>query len=121
MRGRVGRGAEQSYCILLSSYKLSSDGKTRLKTMVDTSDGFKIAEVDLKLRGPGNIMGTQQSGVLNLKIADVVKDSQILQKARHMAIETINDDPALVKPRNENLNKVISGLRKNMGIWSNIS
>lgn len=121
LRGRVGRGAEQSYCILLSSYKLSSDGKTRLKTMVDTSDGFKIAEVDLKLRGPGNIMGTQQSGVLNLKIADVVKDSQILQKARQMAIETINDDPALVKPRNENLNKVISGLRKNMGIWSNIS
>lgn len=121
LRGRVGRGAEQSYCILLSSYKLSSDGKTRLKTMVDTSDGFKIAEVDLKLRGPGNIMGTQQSGVLNLKIADVVKDSQILQKARQMAIETINDDPALVKPRNENLNKVISGLRKTMGIWSNIS
>ncbi|WP_440881502.1 ATP-dependent DNA helicase RecG [Tenacibaculum sp. C7A-26P2] len=121
LRGRVGRGAEQSYCILLSSYKLSSDGKTRLKTMVDTSDGFKIAEVDLKLRGPGNIMGTQQSGVLNLKIADVVKDSQILHKARHMAIETINDDPALAKSRNEILNKVISGLRKNMGIWSNIS
>eukprot|EP01090_Pellita_catalonica_P003274 TRINITY_DN1293_c0_g1_i4.p1 TRINITY_DN1293_c0_g1~~TRINITY_DN1293_c0_g1_i4.p1 ORF type:complete len:675 (+),score=108.73 TRINITY_DN1293_c0_g1_i4:1289-3313(+) len=81
LRGRVGRGAEQSYCILLSSYKLSSDGKTRLQTMVETTDGFKIAEVDLKLRGPGNIMGTQQSGVLNLKIADVVKDSPILHVA----------------------------------------
>ena len=75
LRGRVGRGADQSYCILLSSFKLSAEGKTRLKTMVDTTDGFKIAEVDLKLRGPGNLMGTQQSGVLNLKIADVVKDT----------------------------------------------
>ena len=81
LRGRVGRGGEQSYCILLSSYKLSSDSKTRLQTMVETTDGFKIAEVDLKLRGPGNIMGTQQSGVLNLKIADVVKDTAILHKA----------------------------------------
>ncbi len=72
LRGRVGRGADQSYCILLSSFKLSAEGKTRLETMVETTDGFKIAEVDLKLRGPGNIMGTQQSGVLNLKIADVV-------------------------------------------------
>ena len=74
LRGRVGRGADQSYCILLTSFKLSAEAKTRLKTMVETSDGFKIAEVDLKLRGPGNIMGTQQSGVLNLKIADVIKD-----------------------------------------------
>ncbi|CAM1362978.1 ATP-dependent DNA helicase RecG [Tenacibaculum xiamenense] len=121
LRGRVGRGAEQSFCILLSSYKLSSDGKTRLKTMVDTSDGFKIAEVDLKLRGPGNIMGTQQSGVLNLKIADVVKDSPILHVARKTAIETINDDPALAKPENDRLNKIISQLRKKTGIWSNIS
>ncbi len=78
LRGRVGRGADQSYCILLSDVKLSDDAKTRLKTMVETSDGFKIAEVDLKLRGPGNIMGTQQSGVLNLKIADIVKDTSIL-------------------------------------------
>ncbi|SEB38543.1 ATP-dependent DNA helicase RecG [Tenacibaculum sp. MAR_2009_124] len=121
LRGRVGRGAEQSYCILLSSYKLSSDGKTRLKTMVDTSDGFKIAEVDLKLRGPGNIMGTQQSGVLNLKIADIVKDSPILHVARKTAIDTINDDPALAKPENSSLEKIISRLRKKTGIWSNIS
>ncbi|MGG8496766.1 ATP-dependent DNA helicase RecG [Tenacibaculum sp. TC6] len=121
LRGRVGRGAEQSYCILLSSFKLSSDGKTRLQTMVDTSDGFKIAEVDLKLRGPGNIMGTQQSGVLNLKIADVVKDSSILYSARKTAIEVMNDDPGLAKPENSSLNKVVSQLRKKTGIWSNIS
>ena len=100
LRGRVGRGADQSYCVLLSSFKLSSEAKTRLKTMVETSDGFKIAEVDLKLRGPGNMMGTQQSGVLNLKIADVVKDTSILYKARNAAIEILQDDPNLLKPSN---------------------
>ncbi|CAM1347919.1 ATP-dependent DNA helicase RecG [Tenacibaculum crassostreae] len=121
LRGRVGRGAEQSYCILLSSYKLSSDGKTRLQTMVETSDGFKIAEVDLKLRGPGNIMGTQQSGVLNLKIADVVKDSPILYKARQIAINLLQDDPNLSKPENLSLQKTYENLRKTSGIWSNIS
>lgn len=121
LRGRVGRGAEQSYCILLSSYKLSSDGKTRLQTMVETSDGFKIAEVDLKLRGPGNIMGTQQSGVLNLKIADVVKDSPILHKARQIAINLLQDDPNLSKPENLSLQKTYEKLRKTSGIWSNIS
>lgn len=121
LRGRVGRGAEQSYCILLSSYKLSSDGKTRLQTMVETTDGFKIAEVDLKLRGPGNIMGTQQSGVLNLKIADVVKDSPILHKARQVAINILQEDPALGKPENEKLLKTYSQLQKKAGIWSNIS
>ncbi|MDY0779425.1 ATP-dependent DNA helicase RecG [Tenacibaculum sp. IB213877] len=121
LRGRVGRGAEQSYCILLTSYELSSDAKTRLKTMVDTSDGFKIAEVDLKLRGPGNIMGTQQSGVLNLKIADVVKDSPILYKARQTAIQLLNDDPELSKPQNAPILKRFSLLQKRSGIWSNIS
>lgn len=121
LRGRVGRGAEQSYCILLSSYKLSSDGKTRLQTMVETTDGFKIAEVDLKLRGPGNIMGTQQSGVLNLKIADVVKDSPILHKARQVAINILQEDSALGKPENEKLLKTYSQLQKKAGIWSNIS
>lgn len=121
LRGRVGRGAEQSYCILLSSYKLSSDGKTRLQTMVETSDGFKIAEVDLKLRGPGNIMGTQQSGVLNLKIADVVKDSPILHIARKAAINLLQEDPNLSKTKNSNLLKTYEKLRKTSGIWSNIS
>ncbi|MCF2874212.1 MULTISPECIES: ATP-dependent DNA helicase RecG [unclassified Tenacibaculum] len=121
LRGRVGRGAEQSYCILLSSYKLSSDGKTRLQTMVDTTDGFKIAEVDLKLRGPGNIMGTQQSGVLNLKIADVVKDSPILHVARQMAIKVLQEDPALSKPEHRGVLKTYTQLQKTSGLWSNIS
>ncbi|CAL2074528.1 ATP-dependent DNA helicase RecG [Tenacibaculum sp. 190524A02b] len=121
LRGRVGRGAEQSYCILLSSYKLSSDGKTRLQTMVETSDGFKIAEVDLKLRGPGNIMGTQQSGVLNLKIADVVKDSPILFQARKTAIDVISNDPTLSNTENASLKATYMQLQKKTGIWSNIS
>ncbi|WP_299157186.1 ATP-dependent DNA helicase RecG [uncultured Tenacibaculum sp.] len=121
LRGRVGRGAEQSYCILLSSYKLSSDGKTRLQTMVETTDGFKIAEVDLKLRGPGNIMGTQQSGVLNLKIADVVKDTAILHKARQTAITVLQEDAGLSKPKHEGLLKVYTQLQKTSGLWSKIS
>ena len=93
LRGRVGRGAEQSYCILMSSFKLSADAKIRLETMVSSSDGFYIADVDLKLRGPGNLMGTQQSGVLNLRIADIVKDGAILKKARSLAIDVINQRP----------------------------
>ncbi|WP_299053639.1 ATP-dependent DNA helicase RecG [uncultured Polaribacter sp.] len=121
LRGRVGRGADQSYCILLSSYKLSEEGKTRLKTMVDTTDGFKIAEVDLKLRGPGNIMGTQQSGVLNLKIADIVKDSKILVAARNTAISLLQDDDNLSKPENSNIKKTFIQLVKTSKIWSEIS
>jgi len=121
LRGRVGRGADQSYCILLSSYKLSEEGKTRLKTMVDTTDGFKIAEVDLKLRGPGNLMGTQQSGVLNLKIADVVKDSKILAAARNTAIAVLEEDGNLSKPENANIKKAYTELSKHSKIWSNIS
>jgi len=89
LRGRVGRGADQSYCILMTSHKLSTEAKTRLETMVATNDGFEIAEVDLKLRGPGDIMGTQQSGVLNLKIADIVKDNDILKTARYHAIQLL--------------------------------
>ena len=121
LRGRVGRGADQSYCILLSSYKLSEEGKTRLKTMVDTTDGFKIAEVDLKLRGPGNLMGTQQSGVLNLKIADVVKDSKILVAARNTAIAVLQEDGNLSQPANSNIKKAYVALSKNSKIWSEIS
>ena len=121
LRGRVGRGADQSYCVLLSSYKLSEEGKTRLKTMVETTDGFKIAEVDLKLRGPGNLMGTQQSGVLNLKIADVVKDTQILVAARNTAISLLQEDGNLSKPENAPINKAYLELSKTSKIWSNIS
>ena len=121
LRGRVGRGADQSYCVLLSSFKLSPEAKTRLKTMVETSDGFKIAEVDLKLRGPGNMMGTQQSGVLNLKIADVVKDTSILYKARNAAIEILKDDPNLSKFKNTMIQNTYSEISKTTGAWSNIS
>ena len=121
LRGRVGRGADQSYCILLSSYKLSEEGKTRLKTMVDTTDGFKIAEVDLKLRGPGNLMGTQQSGVLNLKIADVAKDSKILVAARNTAIDLLQDDPNLEMEHNLPIKNTFAKISRNSKIWSNIS
>jgi ATP-dependent DNA helicase RecG len=121
LRGRVGRGADQSYCILLSSYKLSEEAKTRLKTMTATSDGFKIAEVDLKLRGPGNIMGTQQSGVLNLKIADVVKDTSILVIARNTAIDLLQEDPNLSKKENILINKAFAKMSSSSKIWSNIS
>ena len=121
LRGRVGRGADQSYCILLSSYKLSEEGKTRLKTMVETSDGFKIAEVDLKLRGPGNLMGTQQSGVLNLKIADVVKDSKILVAARNTAMAVLQEDDTLFKPENAPIKKTYVKMSKHSKIWSEIS
>ena len=121
LRGRVGRGADQSYCILLSSFKLSEEGKTRLKTMVDTTDGFKIAEVDLKLRGPGNLMGTQQSGILNLKIADVAKDSKILVAARNTAITVLQEDPNLEKKENYSIRTSFAKMNKSSKIWSNIS
>lgn len=121
LRGRVGRGADQSYCILLSSFKLSSEAKTRLETMVETTDGFKIAEVDLKLRGPGNIMGTQQSGVLNLKIADVVKDSKILVAARNTAITVLQEDANLEKAVNLPIKSTFSKITRSSKIWSNIS
>jgi ATP-dependent DNA helicase RecG len=121
LRGRVGRGAEQSYCILMTSFKISDDAKIRLNTMVETSDGFKIAEVDLKLRGPGNLMGTQQSGVLNLKIADIVKDSQILKTARSFAIELLTVDPALKNAENNCVREAYLEISKNSTIWVNIS
>jgi ATP-dependent DNA helicase RecG len=103
LRGRVGRGADQSYCILMSGYKLSVDGKLRIKTMVETNNGFEIAEVDLRLRGPGEMEGTQQSGVLDLRIADLAKDQVILQQARNSAQDTLITDPELRKPENLNL------------------
>jgi len=121
LRGRVGRGADQSYCILMTGSKLSSDAKTRLQTMVETNDGFKIAEVDLKLRGPGDLMGTQQSGVLNLRIADIIKDSMLLQKARSVAIEVLKNDPNLSKSENRNIYNTYIEITKNKNIWANIS
>ncbi len=121
LRGRVGRGAEQSYCILMTSHKLSADAKTRLQTMVQTSDGFEIAEVDLKLRGPGDMMGTQQSGVLNLRIADIIKDSEILKIARSYAMQTLKADPNLASEENIPIKKTYAQLVKYRNIWNYIS
>lgn len=121
LRGRVGRGAEQSYCILMTSHKLSNDSKTRLETMVKTNDGFEIAEVDLKLRGPGDIMGTQQSGVLNLRIADVVKDKTILERARYEAKRILKDDPTLALPQHANILSTYRQMGKFKNIWNYIS
>ena len=121
LRGRVGRGVAQSYCVLMTSFKLTSGAKTRMETMVKTNDGFEIAEVDLKLRGPGDLMGTQQSGVLNLRIADIIKDAAILKRAREMAIHILNKDPNLANPKNSNLNKTYQQILKHSAIWANIS
>ncbi|WP_127020599.1 ATP-dependent DNA helicase RecG [Flagellimonas beolgyonensis] len=121
LRGRVGRGAEQSYCILMTGHKLSDDAKTRLQTMTGTNDGFEIAEVDLKLRGPGDLMGTQQSGMLNLKIADIVKDNQILKTARYHAIQLLKNDPRLEKTKNRPVLNAYSKMMANKTIWNYIS
>lgn len=121
LRGRVGRGAEQSYCILMTGHKLSEDSRTRLQTMVATNDGFEIAEVDLKLRGPGDLMGTQQSGLLQLKIADIVKDSQILKTARHHAIQLLREDPVLGKPENAHVLRAYSKMMAQKTLWTYIS
>jgi ATP-dependent DNA helicase RecG len=121
LRGRVGRGAEQSYCILMTSHKLSEDSKVRMETMVRTNDGFEIAEVDLKLRGPGDIMGKQQSGVLNLQIADLVKDRDILQLARHEAVKLLKNDAPMEKPEHITLRKAFIELSKKKNIWNYIS
>ena len=121
LRGRVGRGAEQSFCILMSGNKVSQEGKTRLETMVASSDGFEIAEVDLKLRGPGDLMGTQQSGVLQLKIADIVKDADLLKKAREVAITTLKSDPYLDTASNKPILLAYRALVKHKNIWNYIS
>ncbi len=121
LRGRVGRGAEQSYCILMTSYKLSSDGKLRMDTMCRTNDGFEIADVDLKLRGPGDMSGTIQSGVLDLKIADLAKDAQVLHSARNMAIEVLSEDPNLEKPENSSIAYQLAMNNNNRINWSRIS
>lgn len=121
LRGRVGRGAEQSYCILMSSHKLSSEAKSRIQTMVNTNDGFEIAEVDLRLRGPGDLMGTQQSGILNLKIADIIKDNQILKTARFCAQRILKEDPGLKKEENKPIRHAYAQLIKYKNIWNYIS
>ncbi|MGB0882290.1 MAG: helicase-related protein, partial [Vicingaceae bacterium] len=121
LRGRVGRGAEQSFCILMTGNKLSADGKLRMDTMVKTNDGFELSEVDLKLRGPGDIQGTQQSGLLNLNIADLVRDAQIVQYARDMAIKVLKEDPNLELDKHHRLVSTLKKLFGNKINWSRIS
>jgi ATP-dependent DNA helicase RecG len=118
LRGRVGRGADQSHCILMSSYKLTSDGRKRLETMVRTTDGFEIAEVDLHLRGPGDLQGTQQSGLVGLKLASLVKDEKLLKIAREFAHRTLTDDPRLEKPENQ---PMVVYLQRSEFDWGKIS
>lgn len=121
LRGRVGRGADQSYCILMTGFKLSNDSKTRLETMCKTNDGFEIAEVDLKLRGPGDILGTQQSGILNLQIADLVKDKDILMVAREYAIKLLKEDASMEKPEHQKLREIFIEMSAKKNIWNYIS
>jgi ATP-dependent DNA helicase RecG len=121
LRGRVGRGAEQSYCLLLTSFKMSSESKERIQTMVRTNDGFEIAEVDLKLRGPGNMEGTQQSGMLRFMIANLAQDGQILAAARETAAEILERDPDLSTSENQRLKLHLASEGKEAKVWSRIS
>ena len=122
LRGRVGRGAEQSFCILLSGFKLGIDSRKRIETLVATNDGFEIAEADMRLRGPGDIEGTQQSGIaFDLKISNLAKDGQILQYARDIAETIIASDPMLEQPQNDILKKQLIALQKNHLNWGSIS
>lgn len=121
LRGRVGRGADQSFCILMSSFKLSADAREKLKTLVQTNNGFEIAEVDLRLRGPGDIEGKQQSGLLNLRIANLAKDGVIVQTARDLANELLDRDPLLATPAHLALKNHLEQIKKYANIWSRIS
>ena len=121
LRGRVGRGAEQSFCILMTSFKLSADGRERIQTMVQTNDGFVIAETDLRLRGPGNIEGTQQSGMLRFLLADLARDGQILTAAREIAMRILEADPNLAAPEHLRLRQHLASEGKEARVWSRIS
>ena len=121
LRGRVGRGSSQRYCILMSGSKLSEEGKTRLETMVKSNDGVEIAEVDLRLRGPGNLMGTQQSGILQLKIADIIKDSTLLKAARDSAKQILIKDPELKNTEHQVIKRTLIRLSYDSNIWNFIS
>jgi len=120
LRGRVGRGAEQSYCILMTGYKLGADSRLRMETMVRTNDGFEISEVDLKLRGPGDIEGTQQSGVMDLKLANLALDGQILQLARQTAQTILDEDSELILDKNKVLKNSLQNINKNRPDWSKV-
>ncbi|HRF81205.1 MAG TPA: helicase-related protein, partial [Flavobacteriales bacterium] len=121
LRGRVGRGAEQSFCILMTGDKLGNDARARIETMVRTSDGFEIAETDLRLRGPGDLMGTQQSGLPELHIADLVADAQLLQQARQVAMRLLDKDPKLADPKHARIAATLAELKRGRPLWGRIS
>ena len=121
LRGRVGRGNKQSYCILMSDKKLSQDARKRLKTMTQTNNGFKIAETDLAIRGPGNIMGTEQSGVLKLKIADLITDNLKLKDARNEAVKILKKDSDLLLVENKIIKKTLFAMKAYKNMWNYIS
>jgi ATP-dependent DNA helicase RecG len=121
LRGRVGRGADQSYCVLMSGNKLSADGRKRLEIMVKSSDGFEIAEADLKLRGPGDIEGTRQSGVLDFKIANLAKDGELIASTRKLAEHILEKDPPLGNPENARLKRQLALMKGGRMDWSRIS
>jgi ATP-dependent DNA helicase RecG len=120
LRGRVGRGSEKSYCILMTSTKISAEARLRIKIMCDTNDGFKIAEKDLEMRGPGDIEGTKQSGVLDFKLANIVNDKALLEEAKHIAEALIEKDQDLSTAENSGLKNFLQ-LQKGKTVWSKIS
>ena len=121
LRGRVGRGADQSYCILMTGSKLSREAQMRMETMTKSNDGFEIAEVDLRLRGPGNIMGTQQSGILQFKIADLIQDQALLKAARDQALRILKEDASLKNADHQCIKRTLSALKFDSNIWNFIS
>jgi ATP-dependent DNA helicase RecG len=121
LRGRVGRGAEQSFCILMTGHKLSRESKVRMETMCRTNDGFEISEVDMQLRGPGDIEGTQQSGILDLRIADLARDQAILQIARNAAQDIIDEDPNLERAENQCMKLFLEQKERNRMNWSKVA
>jgi len=121
LRGRVGRGADQSHCILMTGFNLSADGRVRIETMVRTTDGFEISDADLKLRGPGDLEGTRQSGILDLKLADIVRDEQMLRAARNIAQKLLDEDPTLSKPDNQRIVRHLDYLNTKKSEWAQIS
>jgi ATP-dependent DNA helicase RecG len=121
LRGRVGRGADQSYCILMSGNKLSNEGRKRLEVMVNTNDGFKIAEADLQLRGPGDLQGTQQSGMLNFKIANLASDGELITKTNKIAAHILKKDSSLALTENKLLYEQLVSIRKGGQNWGRIS
>lgn len=121
LRGRVGRGAHQSFCILMTGDKLNNDARTRIQTMIQTNDGFKISEVDMQLRGPGEIEGTRQSGAPQFRIANIQTDEHIMREARNTAEELLTNDQSLEAAENQSLKKYLSQLSWKVKQWGKVS